>query len=500
MSNPKNQQDILNFIDQCELEDGKLKSKTLWSMSATQKYNKWQIVVGLKDNDTDENVDIELDMIIDRMDVENKSGYYYTISSVEGGKERISAETVIQEGKNIGKKNETTPLTQAVYQAMSLYDKRIKKGSSTDKKTLIVKGSAISIPLLMKIKQRGEKPWRVHAMALHDFAEYGESKIETPFWVQTKLDGTRFIVVWDTDLPLLSMKNGEVKEPIDGYSRGRETYESQEHILIPLAALLKKLIEQNPELKGLHLDGELWKKGYGLQDISGTTRQLLDSKRKKILLDYYIFDCFLLEKPELKWTERMVILDKIKALAKDDDHLKVVENKKINSKEELKELFQKYTKEGYEGAVVRDSNSLYEFDPDKERRSYYTLKYKERPDKEWPVIGFNHGEKGKAVDAVKWACMTTLETIVRDGGTKEIPPSKFIAVPNWPDSVKSKVLALLTDEKDYFEKNLKGKMVTIQYSILSKTFVPQQPKMLYFKDQEVEKKLLEDADEHSLGE
>lgn len=496
MALPKNQKEISQYAKKCNLSDiGELMSPILWSMTESGKYNKWQIIVGAIKKG--KQFPIDLDDIYERQDID-ADVYYYTVSGLENGKLRISGKTPVKEGKNTGKANATTPLTQAVFEAMGMFNKRIKKGNTLDKSAISKKGQIYNIESLMKNKSRGNYPWRVHAMALHDYSDPKlAAKIGFPCYVQPKLDGIRFIVVSHPDLPLKTLKSTQndgtikiIESHIDGYSRGRETLEAQDSILIRLSNILKNFP------KGIHLDGELWKKGYGLQDISGTGRRKEDSKLKSVTihLEYYIFDCFMLDKPELPWIDRMKILEDISAYLSSDDAVHIVKCKKVENQKELKAEYRLFLKEKYEGAVIRASDSKYEFGIDKEKRSYKTLKFKPRPDAEWPVVGFEQGEKGKAIGAVKWICTTTKQTIERDSKkSDDVEEQTFTAIPNWPDDVKYKVYSLLTKNKKYFTTHLKGKMVTIQYSILSNNFVPQQPKMLYFKDVKLQEKLFEDA-------
>jgi hypothetical protein len=478
---PKNQQEILKFAKKCIL-DSTLKSRTLWSVAQSGKYMKWQIIIGIQDEDGN-NQDIEWSMIEDRETDKKLIGYYYTNSSQENGKERISKTTMIRVGKNIGKNNYTTPLTQAIYDAMSLYDKRVKTGSSIDKKNLITPTTKLSIKLLLRITRRGATPWRVHPMALHDYADFA-ARIVFPFFIQRKFDGTRFIAVFYSGLPPKKINGKDIT--IDCYSRGREDIEGQDHILEELAAALKAAGVED----GIYLDGELWKSGYGLQEISGFSRRQDGTKLgKSDKLEYHIYDCFYIDKPDLAWSDRMKILQKIGT----GKYIKIVESVEVANKQELTGQYKKFLKEKYEGAVVRDAKSKYEFGADKEKRSYTTLKLKPRPDSEWPITNFDQGLKGKAVGAVKWICSSTRETIKRDGGPATAKPQTFAVVPNWTDDVKYKVYKLLSDDPNYFKNNIKNQMATIQYSVLSNNKVPQQPKMLYLKNQDLQKKLIADA-------
>jgi|GEM_PF-3988911 len=506
---PKNHQAVLEFVDKAEIVDGVLCFPTLWSLDKKGHFRYWNLFVGIENSETDKYIDVTDEYIVNRKKLpKGYSGAYWTESGVEGTENPIISERkYITEGTNIRSKNYTTPFTQAIINAKSDFNLRIRKGNVLDKEQLNPLGRIVTMEELMNETHRGEKPWRVFAMALHDVNKAKNWRhIIYPCKLQPKLDGTMFIVVYHPDLPELEISvvnetNGKIEKKVkvkmDGYSRGRESYEGQDHILLELYPILIKY-------PGLHLTGELWKKGYGLQDISGSSRRQLDSKIKSdaIKLDFNIFDCFYIDHPENTFRDRESLMDDImteldvyyenKPITR---YVKQIPSYEVESKEELLNKYQIFLEESMEGGVIRNLDSFYEMNVDKENRSYQTLKIKPRPDAEWPVLEFKEGI-GKEAGVVIWICAENDSGIIQRlnlGEKDEIPPlherKKFSVTPNIDYETRKKIFDKL-QEDDFFEKKIKGQMLTIGYSILSKDFLPQQPKAIRFRDPKINNLIL----------
>jgi hypothetical protein len=495
MSNvPKNQQEVLEFAKLGEIEDGLLVMPMLWSVGATGKHHWWKIKIGIAMsagtdpiNNEDDRIPVERDEI-ERGDIdEGAAGVYWTEFAQQDGKIQITAPTFVIEGKNIGRKNYTTVFTQAVLEARKQYNLRLRRGNKTSRDDLIGPGEYPPIEELMQMKSRGDHPWRVFVMALHDVNKANNWRhVVYPCQLQPKYDGTRFVVVSHPDIP----------EGIDGYSRGLETYEGQGHILEEA----KKMLADYP---GLYLDGETYKEGYSLQDISGTSRRVLASKRgtPALLLDYIVFDCFYVDKPDMPWTERSALLDKIFA-GTDAKHIRRAPSQPVADKTELEAIYNSYLEEGLEGAVIRNLDAKYEVGLAKEQRSYKVLKYKPRFDDEWPVVGYESGSKGKSVGAVVW------QLAENDSGVKSrlalgpedmLPPLDerltFTTDMNAPIELRYAIYKYLQDTGNFKDKYY-GKDMTISYSILSNDCKPQQPKALRFRTPDLQRELIESAQEY----
>lgn len=488
---PKNQQELEEFLKKSEIiTDDELNVKivkfpTLWTLDKNKRLRYWIIYIGIC-NDKNHYIDVIPEYFTRKELPNGYYGIYWTISGVENtNKPIISEKKEIKEGSNKGRNNFTTPFTQALMEAKSEYEFKEKKGATMYKEELN-SDEKLTFKQLLNKTFRGAKPWRVFVMLLHDANKNNNLKkhIKFPCFMQPKLDGTLFVILYHPDLPEIELHttHGTKKVRMDGYSRGRETYEGQDHIFLELEKVLSKY-------PGIHLVGELWKKGYGLQDISGSSRRQLNSsiKTEALKLDYNVFDCFSIDKPDLTFKERIEILKEIfQELNTSEKYVKLVETEVVDDNNHLDRLYKNYLERGFEGAVVRDANSLYQFGINTEIRSYETLKLKPRPDAEWPVIGFTSG-KGKESKLVIWTCCENDEGVKLRTG--ELLPLNdrltFNVTPNQPNEIRKKILEMVQDSK-FFKEHIYGQQLVVSYSILSKDYLPQQPKALYFKDTKIQ--------------
>jgi hypothetical protein len=460
--------DIIAFAKTCQLHQGILSSPRVYSMSLVgkdkrPKYRIWQISIALTDGN------ITAALIKSKSLDSNLKAKYWTVSGDIEGKQTKSGETVITAGKNIGKANETTSLTQAIYDARSIFNEKLRKGGSIDKSALRLPGTT-SIEDLINDKKRGTQPWRVFGMALHDVNKADNWKnVKYPGYIQPKYDGTRYIIVAHPSLP----------NKIDGFSRGRESYEGQEFILQELLPVLQ-------DYPGLYVDGELWREGYGLQQVSGSSRRQTGADK----LNYYVFDCFYLDQA-LGFEERRNIIIDLEAACTKLEHIKFAPVTVYNNKDEALYYYGEFLNQGYEGGVLRNSDSPYEWDPNREKRSHTTLKIKPMDDDDWPVIGFTAGSSGKDVGALMWI-LETNQSIIE--GLNKKRNLKAHVLPAHDDNKFTSVTKgmtydqryaaydYLTKNPDYFENRLKNKLMRVQFSIISDYGKPQQPKTLGFRD------------------
>jgi hypothetical protein len=457
---PANHIKIIDFVDVCTVYEGVLSAPTLYSVNANNKYLVWEIYVAMQDSDTA----VTEDIIVNR-ELPDAPAIYWTVSGQEGMKMTTSATTIVTAGKNIGKNNYTTPLTQAISAAMGEYNKKIRRGYTINKDSVKRVGQVVSLVELITDKNRGEYPWRVFGMAIHNYKKFSH-KINWPATIQPKLDGTLLIVIAHPDLPLLNGMH------IDRYSRGRKTYAGQDHILDELYPVLKKF-------KSLHLVGELWREGFSLQDISGASRRKVDSDNKLL---FNVFDCFCLERPKMIFSNRQELLRRV--FITPLKYSTPIYAIPVKNDAEVQVLYKKYLDQNLEGAVIRNNDSLYEFGLNRERRSYTALKLKPRDDAEWPVVSYEDGE-GKETGAIKWICCETDEFVKARTG-KLLPIEErttFCVTPNQKTELRKAIYAAMPK---LFESHIHGALVVISYSDLNKsTGIPQQPKMLRFRDEEI---------------
>ncbi len=243
----------------------------------------------------------------------------------------------ICEGKNIGKKNETTPEQQAILVAKSSWDKKVKSGYTTENTK-----AETYFPMLAN--------------------EMTDKLIQYPCYVQPKLDGIRCIIY---------LKDGEVCYQ----SRNHSLFQPFPHLEPVLKAILKP---------GLILDGELYNHMLTFQQITSIVRKKDHPDLGKI--EYHLYDLYM---PEKTYEERYQI---IRSLKTTKPIIKVA-TKVANNRKEIETNHTNFVNDGYEGLMVRIPSGLYR----QQIRSKELLKYKHFKDDEFKVVGVHEGNGGTAV-------------------------------------------------------------------------------------------------------
>lgn len=263
---------------------------------------------------------------------------FFTEEGIKGGMITVSAPTFCK-GKNIGKKNETTPEEQALAEAAAKHQKKLDKGYNevlTDEKKFFE-------PMLAK--------------------DYKDVKIEwgkTRVFVQPKLDGLRCI---NEDGKLMS-RNGK-------------PYVACPHLT------------QNDTI----LDGELYTHEYKddfnkivslCKKQKPTPEELQESKNK---VQFWAYD---FPGEEGVFSKRY---QSLKAWIKKQDNksIMLVPTYEIFSEDDLIEWHANFLEMGYEGTIVRLDTENYE-----NKRSKSLLKYKDFQDDEFTIVGFEEGKGGRA--------------------------------------------------------------------------------------------------------
>jgi DNA ligase-1 len=161
------------------------------------------------------------------------NGVIRTVRGYLGGKMQEN-DKVITAGKNIGKKNETTPLQQAISEARSMWVKMKESGYSKD-----AGGSEdATAPQEPRARGKGITADAPLPMLAHDYHKRGKNMI-FPCYSQRKLDGVRCIAIPQKGL----------------FSRLRKEFPHMEHIKEEINRLPSSLI----------LDGELYTNAVGFQ-------------------------------------------------------------------------------------------------------------------------------------------------------------------------------------------------------------------------------------------
>ena len=285
-------------------------------------------------------------------------------------------EKTITAGKNIGKKNETTPEQQATSEARSTWDKKKTGGYAESLDDAHVPGVADAAAVAAHEA--------ILPMLAHDYHKRGKD-IKFPCFVQPKLDGVRCI-----------FKNGVLT------SRQGKVFPNMDHITQDLKDV------------DLVLDGELYSNTLNFQQFVGLVRKKKHNDAEKQLLrqvKFHVYDC-VNDKPFSERNESINNLFSKRMYAFSEPLL----TEECKAKEDLKKFHDKYVAEGKEGLIIRNKDGLYQL----AARSKDLQKYKEFEDAEYKVIGFTDGE-GSEKGLVIWICETSAGKSfhVRPRGTHE---------------------------------------------------------------------------------
>jgi len=257
---------------------------------------------------------------------------------------------VIRKGKNIGKKNETSPYEQALRDEKSKWDKKKLKKYVEDPSG----ESDILLPMLA-----------------HSFDKRGHH-IQWPAMVQPKLNGVRC---------LARKVNGEIKLT----SRLGQPYILLDHITKYLKRVMKE---------GMILDGELFSHALTFQEICSAVKQKKTVSPNAEKVEYWVYDMV----TDAPFWERYETYSKLLEV---DEGKPVFPVPSVDISEEkyLQKLHELYLALKYEGSIIRNREGLYKQD----FRSQDLQKYKDFMDDEFMIIGASEG-KGRAEGTVIWRC------------------------------------------------------------------------------------------------
>jgi hypothetical protein len=407
----------------------------------------WTLELYLK---KDEYVNIDLSLFGTKLD----STYLVelVVSSCQvGGKTRNNTPTIVRSGKNIGKKNETNVLEQGFRDALSLYNKQLKKTKCASSPSSQSSASSQSNPSSAS-SQKNHKPPPMLIQWLNGSSQavLTDKDFEDGVTLQRKYNGVRYVTFMHED-------------EIIQYSRTGSEYHPAEYLNNELKKLLKN--------ESVYLDGELYLHGKSLAYISGQARKEND----KEYLNYYVFDLFWPNDLTVKSRDRQLYLDQIFKKV-NCQYVKRVENFTVNNMDQVVKLTQSFIKEGYEGSVARKDIKEYKYSFNNYHSSN-VLKIKPVQSDEFKVVGFTEGKKGKDVGKVIWMC--EVNTIIDPNDVI------FTVVPNMSLDQRDILFKCLTSNNNLFDKYIKGKLITLEYSELSnKTGKPLQAKAIAFRTYE----------------
>lgn len=291
---------------------------------------------------------------------------------------------LITKGKNIGKKNETTKKEQALKEAKSLWDEKRGEGYKSKQdlldRAITVDGidfgginqDALTVPQLFDalcITYNSDKNWRPLPMLAEKYRDHFK-KIVFPVIEQPKLNGLRCLASYDADLQEVVLCSR------DGSTYTIPLIQNQLHDFL--------LYNQN-----VIFDGEIFKEGKTLQEISGAARR---EKDQPTWLEYHLYD---LVNFRLSQVDRLTTLQNYWTTMKEEDRvtdIKLVPFSFIADKDELKAKHDYTVSLGYEGIMIRKPSALYQAS----FRTIDLLKVKEYEEEEFVITGVKV-DPGKSV-------------------------------------------------------------------------------------------------------
>ena len=292
------------------------------------------------------------------------------------------------EGKNIGKKNETTPLAQCIAETKRKWtDKRDKESYQT---TFPIQ---VHAPTTATTTAKKYFPMLAQTFA-PDSKTAKKNTIVFPCYVQPKLDGLRCVMYRDPT-------TGEIRRQ----SRTGTYFDTMTHI----ADSLEPLFAKYPTVV---LDGELYTTEMPFEELAGLIkRKLLDDADHEKLntIEYHIYDV-IDETPTATYEERHKTMKRMFASIAASSassprtlppYIRLVHTVEAKTPADFKSNFAQFIEEGYEGIMLRNKEGKYRCN----YRSHDLQKYKEFMEDEYPIIGYTQGD-GRDKGTVIWICQT----------------------------------------------------------------------------------------------
>lgn len=268
--------------------------------------------------------------------------------------------------------------------------------------------------------------------------EKGLKKIKFPAFAQPKLDGVRGLIRWDGEQWRATSSSGK---SYDVMAR---------HILYELDIASR----ENEALKEFILDGEFYIHGVPLEFLSGWARTKTPILQH-LNMKFHLFDLGIKEEMHIRNTILIGHSDMNSFRA---STIEIVQTQIVNEMRDFNFWHDVWVSHGYEGAILRNFDGIYEFGI----RSTSIFKKKDFKDEEFEIVGMELGSRGTE-DMVFWV-------ITKEG-------KRFKANPVGNRQMKD----------DYWNNQLQiiGKQAMVRYLTVSQNGIPQgNPVMKTIRDYE----------------
>ena len=210
------------------------------------------------------------------------------------------------------------------------------------------------------------KPMKAHRLKDH------WKRVTFPVYTQPKLNGLRCL-----------------------YAEGVFQSNAQEVWRPNVLAHLQLAIFSSMMPQGWILDGELYVHGWSLQQINSAAGVLRKDRAERTFeVEYHVFDVIPTATPHDKFSERLELLELMRAWFPFDSKIRIVRTRMAENRWQIDNVHKENVKAGYEGTMIRldEGYGFQELCGNKENRWHRLLKYKDWLDEEYEVLGFEWGE------------------------------------------------------------------------------------------------------------
>lgn len=190
-----------------------------------------------------------------------------------------------------------------------------------------------------------------------------------PLRAQVKRDGIRGMLIWEGNA-------------VSIYSRTLHHLNFMNHIRLAAESILR-------DRPGLVLDGELYCHGKGFQQITSITVQKTVPHPEEAVICLYVFDCYDLSRPEMKYSDRRTLLESLLMTERaSSGPIRLVEEDLVRDETELMTVHERNRESGYEGTMLRLDS------PYSHRRCNDLLKYKFYQEMDTTIVGIEATDGG----------------------------------------------------------------------------------------------------------
>lgn len=336
------------------------------------------------------------------------------VATIEHGYVGGKLQTTVREyteGKNIGRKNETTALQQCTQETERKRQDKIEKEGYAENLTATPSTPTI-FPMLAHKYDPTTNSQKKHGIVF-------------PCFTQPKLDGLRCVVY-------LGGPDGSIQFQ----SRTGSQFVGLSH----LARSLAPIFRQHPTLI---LDGELYTDQMPFEQLAGLIKKkkFVESDRERVdKIEYHVYDHIV---QDTLFIDRLRYLRDTVLGAQVHPGIFLVETLPATTVDEVKHQFSRYVDRGYEGIMLRNINGVYQ----QGYRSHDLQKYKEFFEDEYEISGFKEAD-GKDKGTIIWTCLCPdgREFSVRPRGTIEHRRELYESAQMKPDAYIGRHLTVIYQE------------------------------------------------------